>query len=132
MTRALFAVSILIALIVSACAQTVSMPTEAAEPSATLTTPVEPTVTPTEPLALQTPSPAPTPIATDEPSPTPVPFIACDALSRGQAEAVIGPLDGDPFELENIGPGSGYLGLCVFPGQLNTASVEVYQYRDAA
>jgi|GEM_PF-2626583 len=51
-------------------------------------------------------------------------------MTRTQAEAILGPMPGDPFQLELVGGGSGM--LCVFDGALNTASVELHKFTSAA
>lgn len=84
-----------------------------------------------QPAPERTAIPSPSPTA--EVSPTAgAAFGACDVMSKQQAGAILGELSGDPFELEYIGPGPELIGLCVFPGKLNTASTELYRFQSEA
>lgn len=92
---------------------------------------------PTERTAEPTPSREPILTPSVEVSPTEesasqVEFEDCDVMTRQQAEAIVGPLLGDPFPLEWIGPDAERTAICIFEGSLNQASVQMLWYSTAA
>lgn len=64
------------------------------------------------------------------PSPTPY-FNACDALSREQAEAILGPLIANPIFSAAIGEEVGVVEECIFEGTLNMAYIQMQRWPTA-